>query len=160
MINLTQHDPTPDQAEAGVRKPFLKKLGQLDLLNFETLEEAFSAHERAEKIAHLVETSVGPEEIEVLIGGAPFLMGHLAFELKKRGFVPVYAFSVRESVDQAMPDGSTRKVSVFRHGGFVPAYHSGIPFSASAYREQPATFTSLSPGFTVISRQCWNDMRE
>ena len=35
------------------------------------------------------------------------------------GVPAVYAFSVRESVEQPQPDGSVRKVNVFRHVGFV-----------------------------------------
>ena len=39
--------------------------------------------------------------------------------LRQQGFTPLYAFSVRESADQTQPDGSVRKVAVFRHVGFV-----------------------------------------
>jgi len=55
----------------------------------------------------------------VMIGGAPYLMGALERALRERGFTPVYAFSKRESIDQPQPDGSIKKISVFRHAGFV-----------------------------------------
>jgi hypothetical protein len=54
-----------------------------------------------------------------MIGGAPYLMAPLESALRAHGITPVYAFSVRESVDQVQPDGSVRKVAVFRHAGFV-----------------------------------------
>ncbi|MDP3909506.1 MAG: hypothetical protein Q8Q14_03860 [Gemmatimonadales bacterium] len=54
-----------------------------------------------------------------MIGGAPFLMAPLEAALGNRGCATVYAFSVRESAEEVLPDGSTRKVAVFRHRGFV-----------------------------------------
>jgi hypothetical protein len=48
-------------------------------------------------------------------------MAPLAAELRGRGIEPVFAFSVRETGEQKKPDGSVRKVAVFRHTGFVPA---------------------------------------
>ena len=41
--------------------------------------------------------------------------------LRGLGIRPLYAFSVRESVEETLPDGSVRKVAVFRHKGFVEA---------------------------------------
>ena len=37
------------------------------------------------------------------------------------GIKPLYAFSVRESVESTEPDGSVIKRNVFRHMGFVEA---------------------------------------
>jgi hypothetical protein len=39
----------------------------------------------------------------------------------ERGITALYSFSTRESVDQPQPDGSVRKVAVFRHTGWVEA---------------------------------------
>ena len=33
--------------------------------------------------------------------------------------IPLYAFSRRESVEEWQPDGSVRKINIFRHDGFV-----------------------------------------
>lgn len=120
IVNLTQHNPTLEQVEAGVGIPLLKEIGQLELLNFDTLEEALTAGLRAIQVAEVVETHCEPGS-RVMIGGAPFFMTHLVRELQAKGFMPIFAFSVRDSVDQQMPDGSTKKVSVFRHSGFVEA---------------------------------------
>jgi len=54
-----------------------------------------------------------------MIGGAPFLMSALEDALVIAGITPLYAFSVRESVEAEQADGSVRKVAVFRHLGFV-----------------------------------------
>ena len=54
-----------------------------------------------------------------MIGGAPFLMGALESELKNRGIQPMYAFSVRDSVEKQNPDGSVTKQNVFKHAGFI-----------------------------------------
>ena len=54
-----------------------------------------------------------------MIGGAPFLLPILAEELREVGIDPLLAFSRRDTVEQTQPDGSVRKVAVFRHVGFV-----------------------------------------
>ena len=80
-------------------------------------------HETVEKHPFLlvVEGAIPTKEngIHCMIGGAPFLMGPLEAALLKDNRVPVYAFSVRESVEAPQADGSVRKANVFRHGGFV-----------------------------------------
>jgi hypothetical protein len=60
-------------------------------------------------------------DLSAMIGGAPYLMSALEEALDTQGIGAVYAFSVRESTEQTAPDGSVRKVNVFRHAGFVPA---------------------------------------
>jgi hypothetical protein len=55
-----------------------------------------------------------------MIGGALWLMPALATELMDHEIEPVFAFTKRETEEQPQPDGSVRKVAVFRHAGFVP----------------------------------------
>jgi len=52
---------------------------------------------------------------DALIGGAPYLVDLLKERLKELGVRPVYATSVRRSVEEIMPDGSVRKTQVFEH---------------------------------------------
>jgi len=52
-------------------------------------------------------------------------MGPLENALLAKGVKPLYAFSLRVSEDQVQPDGSTKKVGVFRHAGWVSPY--GLP---------------------------------
>ncbi len=72
---------------------------------------------RARAIADLLQAH--PATAKAMIGGAPYLMAPLERHLARAGVRPMYAFSTRESVEQTGADGSVKKVSVFRHAGFV-----------------------------------------
>ena len=92
----------------------------IKLLTFEELPDSCEIHERALQICALVESTFQEVEPKVLLlGGAPFLMGTLELYCILRGWKPVYAFSKRESVEELQPDGSIKKISVFKHAGFV-----------------------------------------
>ena len=119
ILNLTQHPATAEQLDAGVvdLEPAMRAELQR-LLTFASLPTARQVDERAQAIAALVEPL---EAKRAMIGGAPFLMARLEAALQDYCIEPVYAFSVRESVEQTQADGSVRKVNVFRHAGWVPA---------------------------------------
>lgn len=123
VLNLTQHQATSEQRAAGVFDLHPQHLAKLrDLLTFDALpspEDVALDAEIAADLAADVAAVAGCRRI--MIGGAPFLMATLERELRKRGLVPVYAFSRRESVEETMPDGTVRKTTVFRHEGFVTA---------------------------------------
>ncbi len=111
ILNLTQHKATPEQLEAGVVDPSNHDILK-DVLTFNQIPSKQEMQERAEWCAqcchyHGVYTA--------LIGGAPFFMSTLEKVLIDNEIQPVYAFSVRQSVDN--PDGT--KTSVFKHAGFV-----------------------------------------
>ena len=119
--NLTQHDPTPEQKEEGVGP----KLGSIvQFLTFETLEEARPAS-RESRAYNIVETFMdeyNPQRgSKVMVGGANFLMEPLVRILYANGFNPVYSFTQRKSEEVSQPDGSVKKVSTFKHVGFVEA---------------------------------------
>jgi hypothetical protein len=130
ILNLTQHPATPEQIAAGVVDLIGDNLEALKaLLTFEDINSTLHRHDRAEQLAKMVADIVlqgNPDylhedgtAIHCMIGGAPFLMGPLEAALLKHNRVPVYAFSVRESVEEPQPDGSVKKINVFKHGGFV-----------------------------------------
>lgn len=135
ILNLTQHDPTPEQIEAGVTRGERSDASVAEfrkLLTFETLPTPTEVRQRAQQIADYARKTFtivdygGDSGLCVneplqfaMIGGAPFLMAPLEEALRRVGIVPLYAFSTRESVEQVQPDGSVRKVAVFRHQGFV-----------------------------------------
>jgi len=131
ILNLTQHPATPEQVEQGVvdlEGEYLIALKRA--LTFDTLPSAKEVTERAEYIAELAchnglgcDDGDDPLATAALIGGAPYLMAPLERALWRIGVVPFYAFSQRESVEDTQPDGSVRKVAVFRHVGFVAAHH-------------------------------------
>lgn len=115
ILNMTQHDSTPEQGAQGVVEPE-DKAAVRSLLTFTTIPSKEEVVERAEKLADAA-FHAGAEA--AMIGGAPYLMSALERALKAKGVKPLYAFSVRESADVTQPDGSVRKVAVFRHAGFV-----------------------------------------
>ena len=135
ILNLTQHDPTPEQIEAGVTRGEQSDAQVAEfraLLTFHTLPTPAEVRERARQIARYASKVftivdyggdsgyVVNEPLQfAMIGGAPFLMVPLEEELRRVGITPLYAFSTRESVEQVQPDGSVRKTAVFRHQGFV-----------------------------------------
>jgi len=115
IINLTQHPASPEQIAAGVVDLDAGLECVKSALNFKSLPDAASIRDRAALVAS---AAVGHEA--AMIGGALWLMGPLAEELRDRSITPLFAFSRRESVEKVI-DGQTVKTSAFRHVGFVPA---------------------------------------
>jgi hypothetical protein len=123
IINLTQHDASPAQQDAGVYdlEDGLATYVR-DKLTFDALPsegDILSAAMEIAAIAGMVARDTGATQ--AMIGGMPALMAPLERALSALGITPVYAFSRRESEEVAQEDGTTRKVSVFRHLGFIPA---------------------------------------
>lgn len=116
IINLTQHNATLEQLQAGVvNQPSVDGQQHLaNLLTFKTLPTRNEILGRAKAIA---EFAVGYEA--ALIGGAPYLMWALEQALKGIGVKPLYSFSERVSVEKTCPDGQVIKTNVFKHIGFV-----------------------------------------
>jgi len=119
VINMTQHNPTPEQAEVGVYNP--AEWGRAkELLTFDELPSRDEVFDRARQ---LTEIALAERErtgaAEVMIGGAPFFMPALYHALLSKGFIPVFAFSRRVSVEKTNPDGTVTKSQVFKHEGFV-----------------------------------------
>lgn len=128
ILNLTQHVVTPEQKAQLVVEPRMCKTEIRELLTFEEIPSKEEIEARANKLAEIAVSEAnhyaGETDNEiwitrVMIGGAPYLMGALEKAVKECGFTPVYAFSKRESEEIPQPDGSVRKVQVFRHCGFV-----------------------------------------
>jgi hypothetical protein len=119
ILNLTQHVATEDQIKSGVIDlPEDKQNSLKKLLNFGQLPSASEIIEHADAIAKMAKKT-GCDK--AMIGGALFLMSPLERSLRKVGVEPVYAFSVRESIERTTPDGTVLKENKFRHEGFVPA---------------------------------------
>jgi len=114
ILNLTQHVSTPEQKEAGVVDMDDIDRGTLNLLlTFVEIPTPDRLELKARAIAQLCSTY----NIEhAMVGGAPYLMPSLETALYSYGITPMYAFSKRDSAED--PE-TGRKVSVFRHLGFV-----------------------------------------
>ena len=127
IINLTQHIASAEQVAGGVVElPAEQREALIDALTFESIPDAGEIRARAHDIAELAsfnglggDDGDDPFPSHAMIGGAFWLMAPLAEELKARNIQPVFAFSLRESSEIAMPDGSVRKTMTFRHVGFV-----------------------------------------
>ena len=127
IMNFTQHRCTQEQLDAGILdcpEQYRNKLSEL--LTFDELPSKEFVWQRAVSIASLFEViavdlgfDYSNEDMALypMIGGAPFLMSALELAFEDVGLHCYYAFSKRESVDQVQPDGSIRKVAVFRHIG-------------------------------------------
>ena len=119
ILNLTQHAATPDQIEAGVRD--LEGSALLHLRAFLTFDAIPTKREVLDRALDIADLAARAGAERAMIGGALWLMHPLAVALRDRAIEPVYAFTRRETVEEAQPDGTVKKVAVFRHAGWVPA---------------------------------------
>ena len=120
IINLTQHAPTVEQIREGVVSFDGEALEALKkALTFDDLPQKLEITRRAVAIAEMAaDAGFGPGD-GAMIGGAPYLMSALEQALTEREIRPLYSFSVRESIEQTLPDGCVKKTHIFRHLGFV-----------------------------------------
>lgn len=116
--NATQYISTNDQGVQDLAPEMRVRL--TSLLTFSSIPTVEEIHSRAGAVTELLRDSGAMRGDQAMIGGAPFFMAALERALLKAGITPVYAFSVRMSVEETQADGSIKKVAVFRHGGFVP----------------------------------------
>ena len=117
ILNLTQHTPTTEQLEAGVVElPVEHKEVLKGLLDFAELPTHEGILARAIAITALAR---GAGVTQVMIGGAPYLMGALEATLKDNGIKPLYSFTQRVSVESMKEDGTVVKTAIFKHIGFV-----------------------------------------
>ena len=118
--NATQHSATPEQKEQGVTDlPEELRTQLADALTFEEIPTSEDLRVRSIQIVGMIMTAGAKFGDKVMIGGAPFFMEELSHSLREVNMTPVFAFSKRESAEQTMPDGTVRKVAIFRHLGFV-----------------------------------------
>lgn len=127
VLNLTQHAATTEQVAAGVVDlPADERATLSEWLTFATLPTGQEVADRAALIAQaaagdsITVASVPAGQYQyAMIGGAPYLMSALENALIKSGITPLYAFSVRESVEKTLPDGTVVKTNTFAHKGWV-----------------------------------------
>ena len=126
IINLTQHELTPEQREFIDIECHTDRQKVKDLLTFTKLPSKEDIYYRALDLAAIVENIIDQDEhvdlFLVLVGGAPYLMKPLIEELKRLEVIPVFSYTDRVSVETMQPDGSIVKTQVFKHLGFVEAF--------------------------------------
>lgn len=124
--NLTQHEPTKDQLDVGVRNTGCREEVK-KLLTFEDIPTKEEMYSRARKLAGIVFSENVTRDFygkkpKVMIGGAPYFMPILEQVLRDEfGYEVVYAFSKRVVEEHQLPDGSVEKRFIFKHLGFVSA---------------------------------------
>lgn len=129
ILNLTQHNATPEQVAQGVVEPSpTNKARIIELLTFDDIPDLAQISERARELGKIVWDEFGIKddndaqsaECIAMIGGAPYLMPALHFVLAMEFYTtPLFAFSKRVSEEKVNPDGSVTKTQVFKHLGFV-----------------------------------------
>ena len=134
ILNLTQHVATPEQIEACVFEPSDEDKKEIQkLLTFDEIPTVDVMNDRANALYEILDKIIpecrfgytphskicGTLTRCAMIGGAPYFMGAIECVFKIHNVKCMYAFSKRESVDQVQPDGSVKKVAVFKHCGFV-----------------------------------------
>lgn len=126
IINLTQHELTPEQREFIDIECHVDRQKVKDLLTFTKLPTREEIVYKALDLAAIVENIIDQDEhvdlFLVLIGGAPYLMKPLIEELKRLEVIPVFSYTDRVSVETMQPDGSVVKTQVFKHLGYVEAF--------------------------------------
>jgi hypothetical protein len=115
ILNLTQHQATPEQVLAGVVEPINKKEVQ-ELLTFTSIPTLDEMADRAIMLAEIVTKN---NCFVAMIGGAPFFMSILEFGLQQDDIGFLYSFSERVSVEVTDEDGNVIKTNVFKHTGWV-----------------------------------------
>lgn len=169
IINLTQHDASSTQLEAGVVDFPIDRIGKVrELLTFDQLPAASDILARARELSRLafefaLDLGANTDEkgaiiipspmIRVMIGGALWLMAPLEEELGRRGFAPLYSFSCREVVES----GDT-KVVKFQHLGWVPAVGPlglGLGLHQPAANCCPTCGASTNPPCPMCGREEW-----
>ena len=126
ILNLTQHNPTPEQIEAGVvNLPDEMWARVRELLTFEEIPNANQMASNAWEIARIAAEFFGSDASEdkfigaTMIGGAPYFMPFLVNALMAWRIIPLFSFTKRVSVEEHRPDGTVEKRAVFRHEGWV-----------------------------------------
>lgn len=140
ILNLTQHDATPDQIAAGVIDLHRDVRDQVRaLLTFDEPPTAAEIRARAYNIAELASMHASPEDRagddgllpegdpggfanQAMIGGAAYLMPALEDELLVRGIEPLHAFTRRDVSEVHDERGQVEKRVIFRFAGWVRTF--------------------------------------
>lgn len=114
ILNLTIHPTSIKQIKDGVVD--MLDSDQAVLVHFLTVEDLPDKANLAFRAGQIAGIAYKYQPDKAMIGGIPCLMAFLETALKVIGIQPVYAFSIRESVEN--PE-TGEKISKFNHLGFV-----------------------------------------
>ena len=121
ILNLTQHNATATQIEAGIIDlPAELKTALISIITFPATYTKSDLECKARQVLEVVRDYHGSEVAKtasVMIGGMPSFMPVLERVLSEYGIKVGYACTDRVSEDQVQADGSVKKVAVFKHAG-------------------------------------------
>lgn len=122
ILNLTKHQPTPEQVRDGLfNSPHTSVQDTIsECQRFDTLEDVGEDGTHADAKAYtlaVVAHNAGAKY--ALVAGASFLIVPLCAYLRQRGITPVSSFSERIAEELPQPDGSVKLSYVFKHIAFV-----------------------------------------
>ncbi len=127
VLNLTPHNLTEDQRNAGAVEPASKKIVKR-LLTFTEQPTIEEVQQRANELARIAYTEweydldqshIRKNNRYVMVGGPLYLIPKVDIALRNLGLIPVYAFATRESIDIVYSDGTTGKSQIFKHIAFI-----------------------------------------
>ena len=118
VFNLTKHQMTQDQLEAGgVNVPAAQSANNLqDFMAVPSHEELES---RANALMNLASAAGAELGDGVMIAGAMYFIPALVQAARNSGFTPTFSFTQRKAVEDKLPDGSVKLSYVFKHESWV-----------------------------------------
>lgn len=117
LINLTQHNLTPDQLQGAVQVGNDVRDEVVKLITFNGLPTAGEIKGNANRLAEICRDMHASHAV---IGGAPYFMGPLEQALRRVGVIPLYAFTERVAVEVTNPEtGEVTKTSKFNFAGWI-----------------------------------------
>jgi hypothetical protein len=128
VYNFTMHEATQEQASQGVIN-----LHGSDLVKLKAhllFQPTYTNQDLLDAMLGLGEMMKARDpdlsgEVSFMVGGLPNLM--CALTQLAPIYQLVFADSERKSVDHHMPDGTVKKVAVFKHLGFRPMFIPTLP---------------------------------
>jgi hypothetical protein len=121
VFNLTQHEPTAKQIEAGLMPRDDRDEAEVKkLITFDWLEEVTPSEMRRRAMCCAMIAQASGAKY-AMCGGVAYFVRYLENALIELGIKPIYSFSERRSVEVEV-DGVVEKKSVFVYVGFVEAF--------------------------------------
>jgi len=130
ILNLCYHPTTPGQLAAGVVEPKHKAAVQV-FLGFDDMP---SVSERISRSQLLAQIAVESGHKSAMIDWNSYLLGYLEDILEAKGIHPCHAVSGHETVEEMLFDGTSKKITRFRHVGFVPVGNKRVSCNALVHR--------------------------
>ena len=122
IVNLTRHEATPSQVDAGVVELSPEKRQDLPgLLTFRAKDFMGATREEIQNLLANRATMIAGKAAgykEALVGGAPYFIPHICYALKQRGITPLFSFSERVAEERII-EGKVAKTIYFEHKFFI-----------------------------------------